>query len=117
MNVHSLARTTPLSRALLVQRVRQDGWSVSASARAAGVSQRSAYKWLRRYRQSGLDGLADGSSRPRVSPNRLCPARVELIVRLRRCRKTSPQIAAELRMARSTVSRVLLRSGLQKLKK
>ena len=117
MNVHSLARTTRLSRALLVQRVRVHGWSVSTAARAAGVSQRSAYKWLRRYRQYGLDGLVDGSSRPRISPNRLCADRVELIVRLRRCRKTSPQIAAELRMARSTVSRVLLRSGLQKLKK
>ena len=117
MNVHSLARTTPLSRALLVERVCVGGWKISAAASAAGISQRTAHKWLRRYRQVGLPGLVDGSSRPRCSPNRLAIDRVELIVQLRQCRKTSPQIATELRMARSTVSRVLLRRGLQTLKK
>ena len=34
-------------------------------AEAAGISLRTARKWLKRYEEQGLDGLADRSSRPR----------------------------------------------------
>ena len=115
MNVHSLARTTPRSRALLVQRVVDEEQSVQATAAAFGVSRRTVYKWLARHRSGGHEALRDRSSRPSRSPWRLEPARVELVVRLRRCRQTSPQIARGLKMPCSTVARVLRRAGLHRL--
>ena len=53
MNIHENARTTPTSRALLVRRVLQEGWSTRHAAEAAGVSRPTVYKWLRRYRDAG----------------------------------------------------------------
>lgn len=43
MNVHNNARLTPSGRALLARRVER-GWTVKAAA--AGVSVRTAHKWL-----------------------------------------------------------------------
>ena len=116
MNVHSLARTTPKSRALLVHRVLAEGRGVVVTARGLGVSPRTVLKWLARYRSSGLPGLQDRSSRPHRSPARLERRRVSLILQLRRCRQTTPQIARNLRMARSTVARELRRAGLHRLR-
>jgi len=67
MNAHSRARSCPWSRALLVRRVRGEQWTVAAAARAAGISERSAYKWLGRHRREGEAGLVDRSSRPHRS--------------------------------------------------
>ena len=116
MNIHSLARTTPASRALIVHRICQFGWSVPRAAEAAGISERTVYKWLARYRQGGSAQLQDRPSRPHSSPTQLEAQRAELIVDLRRSRKTGPQIAHSLRMARSTVARVLRRANLHRLK-
>jgi|SRR5262245_4479252 len=115
MNIHSLARTTPKSRGLLVQRVQEEQRGVSRTARHLGISTRTAHKWLCRYRTDGPAGLLDRSSRPRHSPRRLEARRVSLILDLRRCRQTTPQIARSLGMARSTVARELRRAGLQRL--
>ena len=49
MNRPKNAALTPIGRALLISRVRQQAWSVAAAADAAGVSQRTAYKWLARF--------------------------------------------------------------------
>ncbi len=59
MKLHPNARTTPSGRWLLVKRVREQHWTVSEAAEAAGVSLRTAYKWLARYRDEGCVGLAD----------------------------------------------------------
>jgi hypothetical protein len=48
MNLHSGARSCPASRALLIERVRR-GTRISDAARAAGISRRSAYKWIARH--------------------------------------------------------------------
>jgi transposase InsO family protein len=116
MNIHSGARTCPASRALLVRRVREEGWKAAEAAEAAGVSERVVYKWLKRYREEGLEGLRDRSSRPHRSPNRTCPQRSELVVSLRRSRMTGRQIAKRLKMAQRTVSRLLKSAGLGRLK-
>src|SRR5690349_23751535 len=70
MNVHSRARTCPASRVLLVQRIREECWEPAEAAEASGVSVRTAYKWLARYREEGAAGLKDRSSRPRRMPTR-----------------------------------------------
>lgn len=50
MRLHPNAKTTPVSRSLLVRRVLHRRWSVSETAHAFGVSPRTVYKWLQRYR-------------------------------------------------------------------
>lgn len=116
MNVHSLARSLPASRALLVERVRNQRWKVAAAASAAGISTRTAYKWLARHAAEGAPGLRDRSSRPRRSPQRLPADREALIVELRRSRLTAKQIARQLRLTRPTVARALVRNGLSRLR-
>lgn len=69
MNSHKHARLTASGRALLCQRVLQQGWKVLSASEAAGVSLRTAYKWLARFRTEGPAGLADRSSRPRRCPH------------------------------------------------
>ena len=81
----------------------------------AGVSARSARKWVDRYREEGEAGLLDRSSAPRTVHNVTPPERVEAIAALRRLRLTGPEIAELLEMATSTVSAVLKRIGLGKL--
>lgn len=116
MNTHSRARLTYLRRVELVERVLTDGWPVSAAAEDGGVSVRTAYKWLARYRAQEAAGLLDRSSRPAVMPRITPDDRSKLIVELRRCRLSGPEIATALRMAPSTVAAVLRRAGLERLK-
>ena len=114
MKLHGNARTCPKSRRLLVERVLVEGWSVTAAAAAAGVTERTVWRWLRRWRQQGAPGLLDRSSRPHRSPTRLGPAKVDAIERLRRLRMTAAEIAEILGLALSTVSLWLKRIGLGK---
>lgn len=82
MNAHGRARTCPLSRALLVGRVREQGWRVEQAAAAAGISLRTTHRWLARYREEGPAGLEDRQqgkpalADPRqTSPNQGAPDR------------------------------------------
>jgi transposase InsO family protein len=115
MNVHKNARLTPAGRALLARRVSQ-GWTAQSAAEAAGVSLRTARKWIGRHRRGGERRHHDRSSAPRRCPRKVAQPRVAEIEQLRRKRMTGPAIARALGMARSTVSLVLRRLGLGKLK-
>ena len=86
MNSHKHARLTPKGRALLVSRVLNEGWSVGAASEAAGVSKRTGFKWLARFRSEGEAGLADRSSRPLRSPRALAPHEQAELERMRRQR-------------------------------
>ncbi len=114
MKLHGNARTCPKSRRLLVDRLEGE-WSLTEAAEAAGVSERTAAKWLARWRAEGEAGLQDRSSAPHRVPSRTPETRVEAIAALRRLRMTGPEIAKLLEMASSTVSAVLDRIGLGKL--
>jgi transposase InsO family protein len=114
MKLHGNARTCPNSRRLLVDRVCEQSWPVRAAAEAAGVSERTAYRWVARWREEGVEGLRDRSSAPRRIPHRTSPDRVQAIAALRRLRMTAAEIAEVLGMALSTVSAVLKRIGLGK---
>src|SRR6204780_2984541 len=114
MKLHGNARTCPNSRRLLVDRVSCQSWSVAAAAEAAGVAERTAYRWLRRWREEGAEGLIDRSSAPRRIPHRTPSDRVQAIAALRRLHMTAAEIAEVLCMALSTVSAVLRRIGLGK---
>ena len=115
MNVHKNARLTPQGRLLMVVRIEEEGWKVADAAAAAGLSERRAYEWLKRYRAGGEIALQDRSSTParyRFSPT---GARDRAIERLRRQRWTGDRIARELGLPRSTVGAVLRRLGLGRL--
>ena len=85
MKLHGNARTCPNSRRLLIERVIDEGWSVSAAAAAAGISERTVYRWLERFRQEGAKGLIDRSSRPLRSPRQLPAAKVGRSARCASC--------------------------------
>lgn len=114
MKLHGNARTCPNSRRLLVDRVSDRSWSVAAAAQAAGVSDRTVYRWLKRWHEEGERGLSDRSSAPKCIPHRTAPDRVHAITALRRLHMTAAEIAEVLEMALSTVSAVLKRIGLGK---
>ena len=112
MNIHANAKTCPNSRELLARRVIEEGWSYASAAEAAGVSKRTAAKWVARRRRG--ESMADRSSAPRRVPSRTPAEKVEAIERLRRLRMTAAEIAEVLGMALSTVSLWLRRIGLGK---
>jgi transposase InsO family protein len=116
MNVHKNARLTAHSRADLVRRVLVERQSVEAVGEAFGVSIRTVRKWVDRFLSEGEQGLKDRSSRPRRL-RRPTPAEgVAEVERLRRQRWTGKQIAAEVGVSPATVSRILKRLGLNRIK-
>jgi transposase len=115
MRLHANARLSLKGRELLIDRVEVAGWSLTQAAEAAGVSDRTARKWLGRYRTEGPSGLLDRSSAPATVANRTDERRVQAIAALRRLRMTGAEIAEVLGMALSTVSAVLTRIGMGKL--
>ena len=115
MKLHANARLSVKGRALLIERILVAGWSLTAAAEAAGVSDRTARKWLARWRAEGPAGLLDRSSAPRSVPNRTDERTVQLLAALRKLRFTAPELADLLDMPVSTVSAVLKRIGMGKL--
>jgi transposase InsO family protein len=99
----------------MAEHVVLEGWTLKASAQAAGVSVRCCRKWVGRYRLEGATGLHDRSSAPRRVANRTPGDRVQAIVALRGLRMTAAEIADTLEMALSTVSGILRRLGLSRL--
>ena len=115
MNLHHHARLSPRGRALLVDRILVQGLRVEEAAHAAGVSVRTAYKWLKRFKEEGAQGFFDRSSRPHACPHATPLTVVEQVLEQRRARQTYRQIAGELAVAPSTVARLLRRAGLHRL--
>jgi transposase InsO family protein len=114
---HSKGKLSPFGRTLIAQRVVELGWSVKATAEAAGVSRTTVYNWVKRYRAGGLDAMADRSSAPMRRPRALPRRDVERIVRARRRLKVGPHhLSDHLGRARSTIYDVLRREGLSRMK-
>jgi len=116
MDIHKNAALTPRGRAELARRVLELGQPRSAVAAELGVSPKTVGKWVARFQAEGAAGLEDRSSRPhrlyRPTPEALC----RRVVELRRRRRTGAQIARELGTSPATVSRVLRRAGLSRLR-
>ena len=100
MNVHENARMTVRGRVLLVKRIVESGWRVALAAEAAGISVRTAYKWLARYRAGGEAMLTDRSSAPLQRPHAEPAAMVAAIEALRRLRMSGSAIARHLVLPR-----------------
>jgi transposase InsO family protein/transposase len=115
MKLHANARLSLKGRELLIDRVLSEGWSLARAAEAGGISERTACKWVARFRSEGEQGLFDRSSAPKRSPSRTAEERVQVIAALRRLRMTGAEIAECLDMALTTVSGILTRIGMGKL--
>jgi transposase InsO family protein len=107
---------TVFGRQLLVDRVETDGWTIARAAEAAGVSRQTATKWVRRYRDLGVGGLEDRTSRPRRSPRASSAEIVAAILVARHELGVGPhRLAPLLGIPRSTIGDVLGRHGLSRL--
>jgi transposase InsO family protein len=116
MNSHKHARLTAKGRALLVSRVLHEGWTVVDATKAAGVSERTGYKWLARFKAEGASGLTDRSSRPHCCPGACSAEERQLFERRRRQRVPLWRIAQESGRSLATLSRCMKRIGLSRLK-
>ena len=116
MHTHPNARLTPVSRERLVRRHIQDAEPLAHLAAQAGVSLRTAYKWLSRYRCGGAAALVDRRSVRRSQRRTLDPQHLQRAVALRHERCTLRRIARLLALPLSTVGRTLKAMGLGRLK-
>ncbi len=116
MDVHKNARLTPAGREAMVRRVVEGGQTPQAVSKAIGVCPRTVRKWVERFQAQGVAGLRDRSSRPRQVRQPTPPETIARIEALRRQRWTGAQIARETGVCKATVSRVLRRLGLNRLK-
>jgi transposase InsO family protein len=114
---HANARLTVHGRALLVDRIVNGQRPVSHIAAELGVSRQCAHRWVRRFRQQGMAGLADRSSRPHRCPRRTPPEVEEAVIALRCSRRRGQDwIGAELGLPARTVSTILRRRQLPYLR-
>jgi transposase InsO family protein len=118
MGQHGSARLSVHSRQTIALRVIEQGWSVTAAARAANVSRQTASKWVGRFRAEGESGLRDRSTRPLRIQRRIAGELIRMIRRLRVSERMGPhRIGWALGLAASTVYAVLRRLGLHRLKR
>src|SRR6185312_16127531 len=115
MNMHKNARLAPLGRERLVRMV-LSGQTPRAAARAAGVCPRTARKWVARFQTEGVAGLADRSSRPKRLHRPTAPEVIARVIALRRRRFTGQHIAKQAGVSPATVSRILRRAGLSRIR-
>jgi transposase InsO family protein len=114
MNSHKNARTTFQSRKLLIERIAVMG--LSDAAEAAGISTRTARKWLDRFHCQGEAGLMDRSSRPQRTRSTLDAPTLQRVEGLRRQRMPMRRIAGVVGRSVATISRALRTLGLSSLK-
>lgn len=110
-------RTPMAERKRFIEDVEQGEESVAALCRRYGVSRKTGYKWLKRYREEGESGLQDRSRRPHRSPRRTRAAVETRLVDGRRQhpawgpRKLRASLNDDTLPALSTINRVLQRHG------
>jgi len=114
VNSHKNARLAPAGRLCLVQAI-AGGEPVAHVARRFALSARTVWKWWGRYQAEGEAGLVDRSSRPHRLARQLPRARRRQILRARRKRWSSLQIAQHFQLPLSTVVTVQRRLGLNRL--
>lgn len=116
MNIHKNAPLTPKGREAMVRSVVEGGLSKADAAFQFNTTPKTVAKWVKRFREEGVEGLRDRSSRPHSSPSQTPPATCAAVEALRRQRHTGKQIAAEVEVSPATVSRILCRLGLNRIR-
>lgn len=82
-------RTDPMTERARFVLAHQDGlYSMAELCQRFGVSRKTGYKWLRRFKDEGLDGLADQSRAPKRCPHKT-PSETEALIVA--CRQKHPR--------------------------
>ncbi len=109
-------------RLAMIRHFEEVSGNVAKTCRYYGVSRPTFYKWLRRYREHGLEGLRDTSSRPHTSPNATRSEVVGKIVYLRQHYHFGPHKIAmylkryhDIQISPSGVWRILRRLDMSRL--
>ena len=97
----------------------KEGSNMSALCRRHGISRKTGYKWIERYKREGKNGLGDLSRKPSYSPLRTCRETEETVLGLRDehpawgGRKLNKRLIALGRQspAPSTITSILSRNG------
>ena len=113
---HKNARLTIHGREQLAKRVLEQGLTLKLAAASFCVSEKTAAKWVQRYREFGRAGLGNRSSRPHRSPRTTSSPLLEKVLALRQLRYNGWRIAQALDLSRATVSRMLRRAGMNRLR-
>jgi len=116
MHTHPNARLTPVGRERLVRRHIDQGIPLADLACQVGISLRTAYKWLARFRSGGAAALVDRRSVRRIQRRTLDPQQQQQARTLRYERCTMRRIAKDLTAPLSTVGRWLKAIGLGRLR-
>jgi transposase InsO family protein len=116
MNSHKNAPLTPKGREAMVRSVVEGGLSQADAAYQFNTTPKTVAKWVKRFRAEGVNGLRDRSSRPHSLPSQTAPATCTVIEALRRQRHTGKQIAVETGVSPATVSRILRRMRLNRIR-
>ncbi|MBC6448508.1 IS481 family transposase [Actinokineospora xionganensis] len=113
---HPNATLTPRTRLRLARLIIEENWRPADAAKMFMVAEKTARKWAKRYRDEGVAGMVDRSSRPHHSPAKTPEPVVRRIVGLRwRLRLGPVQIAGRLAIPASTVHAVLVRCRINRL--
>jgi transposase InsO family protein len=120
---HANAPLSELGRLKLARFHVESGSTIRATAERFQVSTTTVIRWSRRYRAVQEAGrtptvrdMVDASSRPHRSPARTRPRLVRKVKHLRTTRRLGPvQIAGRVGIPASTVHRILVREGLNRL--
>ena len=116
MDYHQHARLTVFSREALAKQVLEQGLTLKLAAASFNVSAKTAAKWVRRYREGGAAGLRDLSSRPHRLRHPTSADLADRVQVLRRERWTGQRIAQQTGLSRATVSRILRRAKLSRMR-
>ena len=116
MNIHKNARLTPRRREEMARSVLEGVLSRAQAAVQYAVTPKVVARWVDRFNAEGSAGMTDRSSRPKSSPNQTASSVADEIAGLRRQRLTGKHIAKQTGVSPATVSRVLRRVGLSRLR-
>jgi transposase InsO family protein len=106
----------PVGERELLMRQHEQGVSFSALSQLAGVRREQLSRWWRRYQQEGRTGLEPRSRRPRHCSEQLSSQVEQEILELRNRGWGPARIALALQIGHSSVHRVLLRHGRNRLR-
>ena len=103
----------------ILERLLDPSANISTVCSEFGISRKTAYKWINRYKESGIEGLSNRSRRPLTSPSRISQEMVSLILQIRgksswggrKLRKVMQNEGIESLPCEATFNRILLRCG------
>ena len=116
MNIHQNARLTPFRREEMAVAVIAGQLSQAQAARVFDVCAKVVARWVERFRAGGAAAMGDRSCRPLRSPRQTDAAVASRVAELRRLRRTGQHIALETGVSPATVSRILKRAGLSRIR-